>query len=110
MADQMVPWDDFVQRVRRHKRSELLAAIAAVNVAVAPNGMWDTAAGGPFFPWALAVAARESIRVGNEHRRSRVSERDVAQICNLYANLYDPVVDDGDVVACLIRIAFEQFP
>lgn len=110
MAQQMVRWEDFVQRVRRHRPSELLPAIAATNVAAAPDGMWEPSAGGPFFPWALAVAARESIRAGNEHRASGITQRDLAEICSLYANLHDPVVDDGDAVATLVRIAFEQFP
>jgi hypothetical protein len=110
MTEQMVRWDDFVQRVRRHRPSDLLAAIATTNISVAPDGMWEPSAGGPFFPWGLAVAARESIRAGNEHRASGVTRRDLAQICGMYHNLYDPVVDDEDAVAAVIRIAFEQFP
>jgi hypothetical protein len=110
MAPQTVRWDVFVQRVRRHRPSELLAAIAATNISVAPDGMWEPSAGGPFFPWALAVAARESIRAGNEHRAPGVTQRDLAEICRMYHNLYDPVVDDGDAVAALVRIASEQFP
>jgi hypothetical protein len=110
MAQQMVRWDDFVQRVRRHRPSELLAAIATTNISVAPDGMWEPSAGGPLFPWALAVAARESIRAGNEHRASGVTQRDLAHICGMYHNLYDPVVEDEDAVAALVRIAFEQFP
>jgi hypothetical protein len=58
----------------------------------------------------LAVAARESIRAGNEHRASGVTQGDLAQICSMYHNLYDPVVQDDDPVAALVRIAFEQFP
>jgi len=72
--------------------------------------MWEPSAGGRFLPWALAVAARESICAGNEHRASGVTQRDLAEICSLYHNLYDPVVDDEDAVAALVRIAFEQFP
>jgi hypothetical protein len=110
MAQQMVRWDDFVQRVRRHRPSELLAAIATTNISVAPDGWWKQGAGGPFFPWALAVAARESIRTGNEHRAPGVTQRDLAQICGMYHNLYDPVVADEDAVGLLVRVAFEQFP
>src|SRR5207248_11801060 len=103
MAQQVVRWDDFVQRVRRHRPSELLAAIAATNISVAPDGMWQPSDGGPFFPWALAVAARESIRAGNEHRASGLTQRDLAHICGMYHNLYDPVVEDEDGVAALVR-------
>jgi hypothetical protein len=110
VAQQVVQWEEFVQRVRRHRTSELLAAIAAINISVAPDGMWEASAGGPFFPWALAIAARESIRAGNEHRASGVTKRDLAEICGMYHNLYDPIADDNDGVAALVRIAFEQFP
>jgi len=75
MSQKMVRWDDFVQRVRRHRLSDLLTAIAATNIAIAPDGMWEPIRGGPFFPWALAVEARESIRGGNEHRRAGVTNR-----------------------------------
>jgi hypothetical protein len=111
MASQrVVTWDEFVQRVRRHRPSELLAAIAKTNIAVAPNGMWDADGATPLFPWAMAIAARESLRAGNEHRASGVTVNDLIEIGASYHNLYDPVIDDGDALACLVRIAYEQFP
>jgi len=108
----MVRWDDFVQRVRRHRPSDLVLAIAGTNVSIAPDGMWEPARRGigPFYPWALAVAARESIRAGNEYRSPGVTEHDLADICGMYAELHDPIVDDQDALALLVRIAYEQFP
>lgn len=108
--ERVVAWEEFVQRVRRYRTSELLAAIAKTNIAVAPNGMWDVDGTTPLFPWALAIAARESLRAGNEHRRSGVTVNDLIEIGASYHNLYDPVIDDGDALACLVRIAYEQFP
>jgi hypothetical protein len=111
MSKPMVRWDDFVQRVRRHRPTDLLLAIAATNISIAPDGMWepDRRGIGPFYPWALAVAARESIRAGNEHRDPGVTEADLASICGMYAELYEPIVDDHDSLAALIRMAYEQF-
>jgi hypothetical protein len=102
-------WDEFVQRVRRHRPSELLPLIARASIALAPDGWWKPQRS-PLYPWALAVAARESIRVGNEHRRPGVTERDLLQINHLYATLYDPMQDDDDIVAMFVRTAYEQFP
>lgn len=111
MAHQdVVSWDEFVQRVRRHRPSELIAAIAKTNIAVAPNGMWTADGGTPLFPWAMAVAARESLRAGNEYRPAGVTAKDLFEIGSRYHNVYDPVIDDGDALACLVRIAYEQFP
>jgi hypothetical protein len=107
----MTTWESFVQRVRRHRPSELLPAIAVANIQIAPEGWYRPGAGPPIvFPWGLATAARESIRAGNEFRVSGVTLRDLAQICSIYGNLYDPVYDDGDALACLVRAAYEQFP
>jgi hypothetical protein len=105
-----VAWDEFVQRVRRHRPSELIAAIAKANIAAAPNGMWTTDGTAPLFPWAMAVAARESLRAGNEYRRSGVTMNDLVEIGSHYHNLYDSVLEDEDALACLVRIAYEQFP
>jgi hypothetical protein len=112
MVQRMVRWDDFVQRPRRHRPSDLLLAIAATNASIAPDGMWEpTRRGiGLFYPWALAVAARESIRAGNEHRNPGVTERDLADICGMYAELHEPIMDDKDVLAFFVRTAYEQFP
>ncbi|MFY9487210.1 MAG: hypothetical protein WAP35_00740 [Solirubrobacterales bacterium] len=96
--------------MRRHRPSELLTEIAAVSIAIAPDGMWDSRTGGLCFPWSLAVTARESIRAGTEHRKSGVTRHDLAQICEIYNNLFDPIADDNDVLATLVRSAFEQFP
>ena len=106
----MVPWDDFVQRVRRHRPSELLQAIAIANIGIAPGGMWDPTVSRHLYPWSLAVAARESLRVGNEHRDPGITGLDLVQITHKHHNLYDPLVDDNDALAFLIRIAYEQFP
>jgi hypothetical protein len=104
-------WESFVQRVRRHRPSELLAAIAVANIEIAPEGWYRPGAGSPIvFPWGLAAAARESIQAGNEHRASGVTMRDLAQICSIYGNLYDPLYDDRDQLAYFVRVAYEQFP
>jgi hypothetical protein len=103
-------WESFVQRVRRHRPSELLPAIAAANIEIAPDGWYRPGPRPIVFPWGLATAARESIRAGNEYRASGVTRRDLAQICSIYGNLYDPLYDDGNQLAYLVRAAFEQLP
>jgi hypothetical protein len=65
-------------------------------------------------PWAIAAAAKASIVAGNEHRDSRVSDRDIFDICATYNALEDPLTHDaegvsGTVGAFLVRIGHEQF-
>src|SRR5436190_1001434 len=77
---------------------------------VAPGGMWDQVRKPQPFPWAMAIAARESLRAGNEHRSSGVGFSDLIDIARRYHDLYDPIDDDQDALALLVRTAYEQFP
>jgi hypothetical protein len=107
----MTRWEDFVQRVRRHRPSDLLPAIAAANIELAPEGWFQpSATAPPMLPWELAAAARESIRAGNEHRDPGVTPTDLLEICHIYGQLYDPFLDDRDLTALAVRAAYEQFP
>lgn len=72
--------------------------------------MWTPETRSGVFPWSLAIAARESVRAGNEHRPSGVTVRDLVEISSKYHNLYDPLYDDNDAFAYLVRTAYEQFP
>jgi hypothetical protein len=86
-------YDAFRQRVRRHRRSEVLKAVArfsshlqeiqygqapALNV---PNYVT---------PFALAGIARTALIANNEHRDPGVSGDDVVEMCEFYANIEEP--------------------
>jgi hypothetical protein len=103
----------FLQRVRRHRPSDLLPALASTALQFFNQDAWT--ADRIRFPWAIAAAAKASIFGGNEHRRSVVSDKDVAQICAAYNALGTPLSKEpGDtsetVGALLVRTAHEQFP
>ncbi len=68
---------DFVQRVRRHRPSELLIALAQTSVTLFEPETWTTDRAR--LPWAIAAAAKASIVAGNEHRQAGVSDRDVTE-------------------------------
>jgi hypothetical protein len=47
----VVPWEVFVQRVRRHQSTELLRAIAVTNAQIAPAGVWVPDTRSNIYPW-----------------------------------------------------------
>jgi hypothetical protein len=105
-------YSDFEQRVRRHRPSELLPAIASAAVEFFEPETWLR--NRVVLPWALAAAAKTSIVAGNEHRNSGVTRGDVLQICSVYNRLDSPLTrhrtETTDTVAAfLVRTGYEQF-
>ena len=108
----LISYHEFVQRVRRHRPSELLPAIARTSVEFGEQESWTKDR--VRLPWALAAAAKASIISGNEYRATGVGARDVYEICFDYTRLDSPLADgSGDVEesvgAFLLRTGFEQF-
>lgn len=109
-----VSYDEFVARVRRHRPSELLPAIALTALAKADQEAYLRDGYRVETPWALAAAAKESILRGNEHRPAGVTDRDVLEICAAFAALDDPLArGDGSfattVPSFFTRMTNEQF-
>jgi hypothetical protein len=107
-----ISYDQFEQRVRRHRPSELVPAIAAIT-----SGMSDDDFRAMkqrlVFPWGLAAATRESLCRGNEHRQSGVTSQDIMEIAGAYNALSEPLLDGtevGKLHAFFTRISNEQFP
>ena len=102
----------FRQVVRRHRPSVLLPALATLTLS--SGDPFD----GPRFveacpPWAVALAARESILWSNEHRGSEeLDGDDLRLLFNSHNDLYEgdhPAVTHG-VLGLLTRVTYEQFP
>jgi hypothetical protein len=107
-----VTYDEFEARVRRHRPSELLPAIAAVTAQQAEANLRPTEER-LVLPWALAAAAKESLRSGNENRPGGVSDRDIQEICGAFNALEVPLLDGsrlGEIHAFFTRVSHEQFP
>ncbi len=103
----------FLQRVRRHRPSDLLLALASTSIRLFEQEAWI--ADRVRLPWAIAAAAKASVVAGNEHRRPGVTDRDVMEICAAYNALDTPLAHEpGDttetVGAFLVRTSYEQFP
>jgi hypothetical protein len=103
---------DFRQVVRRHRPSDLLPELAAL--ASAGNHfepLYDiTAQVTP--PWTIALAARESIVWGNEHRDEPVTADSLRRLFNAHTSMYEPgpdVVGSDWALDTMTRLAFEQF-
>ena len=108
----LIDYTEFVQRVRRHRPSELLPAIAANAIKFKVQADWT--ADSIRLPWALAAAAKTSIVAGSEHRDTRVTDKDIVQICAAYSALEDPLTRgandvSGSAGAFLVRVSHEQF-
>lgn len=107
----MITYDEFKQRVRRYRTSDLLPAIAATAIRFFEKATWD----GVHSPWALAEAAKVSIVAGNEFRSTAVTPMSIFEICRAYNMLDDPLrLKESGVVgtpeAYFTRVETLQFP
>lgn len=106
-----VRWQEFVQRIRAHRRTDLLRTLAAVAaedftglVAAPRTGGWN--------PWSIAAVARESIAYGNEHRSKPITDQALARILDAFHDLDDPIISGGEASGpwdLLLRLAYQQF-
>lgn len=103
---------EFRQVVRRYRPSELLPALAELSLAGGePPYKGNTLSSVP--PWATALAARESVLWGNEHRDAEVTGDSLRVLVNAHNDIYErPAAQerDGWAHALMTRLAYEQFP
>lgn len=106
-----VSFEQFVQVVRRRRPSDLLPALAAI-AAAAPDGKYNLNSPTEFPPWAVSLIARESILRGNEHRNAGLRPKDLADLYNAHANIYEPAHETGEdiLLPILTRFVYQQFP
>ncbi len=89
-------YDTFRQRVRRHRRTDLLTAVAALNARLqrAEFGQEpELGLANVVQPFSLAGLARTALVAGNDHRDTPVTVRDLVEMCAYYANIDEPVFD-----------------
>src|SRR6266436_5604891 len=109
-------FDQFRQRVSRHPRLEVVQSVAALATDMTrAEHRQGPELGLPNFVthFALAAIARAALLYGNEHRDRPVSRDDLVDMCDYYAQLEDPALDDDPgrerLRAPMNRIAYEQF-
>lgn len=108
-------YSDFVQRVRAHRPTELLPALARVSAAeqarrIGGGDALEVPLG--LHPWVVAAMARESLAFGSEHRAAPVTDKALRRMVRAFLDLPDDGLVTGSPDALedfLIRIAFEQF-
>lgn len=113
----LIRYDEFVQRVRRHRTTDVLEAVAAASVALTERDC-GRPADSPFTTnvqhWSLAAVAKATIVAGNEYRARAVTRLDLEQMCATFISVKDPFSRQpnapGAVAAFLVRTAYEQFP
>jgi hypothetical protein len=111
-ADRPVRWQEFVQRVRAHRPSDLLPALASISVNAFSGGGVIQAEPRGWNPWGVAAVARESLAYGNEHRTAPVTAHALARILNAYNDLEDPISVGGEHSVpwdIFLRIVYQQW-
>lgn len=100
---------DFVDRVRRHRPSDVVAKCAAISSTLS---LEDRASSGPpVFPdFALAGVARAAVLHGNEYRDRSVGDAELREMVSMFINIDEPFVSDRNLRSFLIRVGAEQFP
>lgn len=107
---QEIPFTQFRQMVRKHKPTELLPVLAQLAV-VGGEEPPRRELLGSLPPWGIALAARESVLWGNEHRDAPVTGDSLRTLINTHNNLFTHIAEDDDwALDTMIRLAFEQFP
>lgn len=107
----------FAQRVRRHRRTDVLEAVAAAaarqHMAELQQGD-DQGSRAAARQFVLAGIARAALLHANDHREAGVDPRDLREMADYHFNVEDPALDQtpgGDRLRGLLsRIAYEQFP
>lgn len=113
----LIQYDQFVQRVRRHRTTEVLEAVAAASVTLTERD-YGVRQDSPFTNnvqhWSLAAVAKAAIVAGNDHRSRAVSQLDLERMCESFVNVQEPFTREANtpesLAAFLIRTAYEQFP
>ena len=110
-----IPFDQFKQRVRRHRPTEVLEAIGAFSAELVNAGFRSGRASGEPLAvqhFALAAAARVAVLYGNDYRDQPVSRDDVRDMCGYFSQLDDPALEqepgNDRVRGMMSRIVYEQ--
>ena len=106
-----VTFAEFRQVVRRFRPSALLPELARLSVLLE-----EVSHGDPLYrtspPWAMALAVREAILYGNEHRIDALRDEDLRVLFNTHNDIHEDDANpkDFDPLKLLVRVAYEQFP
>ena len=104
----------YIQRVRRHRPSELVPAIARLAAGLTEPNLWRTNPASIFSPWTLADIVRVSLARGNEHRApSAVTDQDMLQCAEHYFGFVGSELAEATPGAgrnAILRMTAEQLP
>ncbi len=110
-APRSVSFAEFRRVVRRFRPSALLPELARLSVLLdqvpQDHPLFRTSP-----PWAMVLAARESILYSNEHRSDVVTDDDLRVLFNTHSAIdeVDANPEDFNPLKLIVRIAYEQFP
>lgn len=111
-------YDTFRQRVRRHRRTDILKAAAALNVQLERAEFYDEPSSDPsdyLQPFNLAGVARTALIAANDHRKKPVTIVDLREMCAMYFNIVnepdsDDSLDHRSLRSIFNPLVYEQFP
>jgi hypothetical protein len=111
-----VSYNTLRRRAEQHRATDLLVAIAQLNVHLQAVE-FDRADRGPLpasvQPFALAGVARTALVSGQDRFGSPVTQQDLIALCRLYGNIDDPALDGAPGMERMrflfTKLAYEQF-
>ena len=111
-------YDAFRQRVRRHRRTDLLKEVAALNVQLERAVFLDEPSLDPsdyVQRFNLAGVARTALISANDHRTQPVTTVDLREMCTRYVNIENVPDSDDDpdhqsLRSILNPLVYEQLP
>lgn len=113
----LISYEEFQQRVRRHRTTAVLDAVATASVALTERDYQqrdDVPYSTNVQHWSLAAVAKAAVVAGNDHRSVPVTSQDIEEMCAAFIAVEEPFSRapnaPGSLAAFLIRVAYEQFP
>jgi hypothetical protein len=110
-----VAYETYRQRVRRHRRTDVIVAVAALNTQLERAQFNQAEAPGlpnVVAPFTLGGVARTALVSGNDHRDRPITLQDLVEMCAYYANVEEPALEREPGLSRLRflfnHIAYEQ--
>jgi hypothetical protein len=99
---------DFLKRFELHETLRLIGAMSH-QLFFMNNQPERRLEGVPISDAVLAYLAMRAIESSNDYRKLRMTPSDLAKAADMYWGLPDPIEDEGQADACLLRFGSSQF-
>lgn len=95
--------------LKRFSLHEALRLIGEISYTIRNKSSWTNVRGIPISDSILAYIAMRLIENSNDYRSGKMTIDDLSKACDMYFGLPDPIENNLDAQACLIRLGSVQF-